>query len=605
MYIKRLLKICDLYGTRFHWNIGYKPKYYTYYGGIFSILSLLSWILIFIVFGLEDFKRTHPIINTSTVPPNGYKNIKFGKQKLYLPWRIVDYDEKPLNHKGILYPKIYYFTSKYNDETGAMKTNYTLIDYKLCNETSMKDLGKEFLLDIAIDNLYCIDMEDLNMGGSWNAEFMNYVRFDLYLCKDGIDYNESNKNCTKYKEFEDLHGEDNSWFFELLYPVVQFQPTEQNIPVLILYKTYYYIFSRYSNKLDRIYLQEHILEDEQGWVLNNPHNMSYWGTYSIGGENYVTGEKDILKKGSNSRLYSLKIYLNLGITYYTRKYKKIYEILSEIFPIIRAITSFFSLLSDMMNELNSSKKLNEFIIGIDKKKKKVKNKNSIKIFQEMNPFNNSNKNNNILKKVNAYTFKSEEQNKKSIFLNNLDDSSKLHCFPHSINNNINKKDIKSSKKSTNSIMFALKKNLINNNNININNNNINTNNFNYVSSNKNKINNFENIEKITFPLSYYLLGFFLIKIRAKKFKSSFINEKFSKSFIFYSRLIDISTYITLYKQFEMLKKIVLNKQKTNEEELNKKEEVILRYNRLSNIDKLSHRNIDNKRLKSITLINKK
>ena len=55
----------------------------------------------------------------------------------------------------------------------------------------------------------------------------------------------------------------------------------------------------------------------------------------------------------------------------------------------------------------------------------------------------------------------------------------------------------------------------------------------------------------------------------------------------------------------MLKKIVLNKQKTNEEELNKKEEVILRYNRLSNIDKLSHRNIDNKRLKSITLINKK
>jgi hypothetical protein len=171
MYVKRFLKICDFYGTKFHWYINYKPKYYSYYGGIFSILSFISCIIIFIIFGLDDFKRRHPIINTSTIPPKGYKNIKFGEQKLYLPWRIVDYDEKPINHKGILYPKIYYFTSKYNNETGAMKTNYTLIDYKLCNETSMKSAGNEYLLDIAIEDLYCIDMEDLDMGGSGILNF--------------------------------------------------------------------------------------------------------------------------------------------------------------------------------------------------------------------------------------------------------------------------------------------------------------------------------------------------------------------------------------------------------------------------------------------------
>ena len=27
------------------------------------------------------------------MPPKGYKNIKFGQAKLYLPWRIIDYDE--------------------------------------------------------------------------------------------------------------------------------------------------------------------------------------------------------------------------------------------------------------------------------------------------------------------------------------------------------------------------------------------------------------------------------------------------------------------------------------------------------------------------------
>ena len=590
LYTRRILKIFDLYGSKFHWYINYKPKYYTYYGGIFSILSLFSWIVAFIIFGLEDFKRTHPIITTSTVPPKGYKNIKFGEQKLFLPWRIVDYDEKPLKHKGILYPKIYYYSSRYNNETGAMKTNYTLINYKLCNETSMKDLGKELLLDIAIEDLYCIDMEDLNIGGSWNAEFMNYIRFDLYLCEDGIDYNETNINCTSYNKFEELHGKDNSWFFELLYPEIQFQPTEKNIPILILYKTYYYIFSRYSNKLDRIYLQEHILEDEQGWIFNKPNNISYWGTHSIGGENYVTGEKDILKYGSNSRLYSLKIYLNLGITFYTRKYKKLYEILSEIFPIIRAISTFFNFLVDNINELNYTKKINEFIIGIERKK--GKNKNLKKHSSEKSSglklptYSNKSINNVLLNNINEKNHKLNENinNNK----NNLDELKLyLYCIQ-----NLNQKDLKVSKKSVNSFGSHIKKKA---------NNDVNK----TMIDNKNKINSFENIEKIDFPLRYYLFGFFLMKIKSRKFKNSCISEKFNRTFKFFTHMIDISSYINLYKQFELFKKMVEKKLNMNEED-NRKGDLILKNNRLSNYDKYLINNISsNKKNKSITLINKK
>ena len=585
--MKRLLKICDLYGTKFHWYIGYKPKYYSFYGGIFSILSFLSWIFIFAIFGFDDFKRTHPIISSSTIPPNGYKNIKFGKQKLYLPWRIVDYDEKPLNHKGIVYPKIYYFTSKYSKKTGAMKTTYSLINYKLCNETSMINLGKEFLLDIAIEDLYCIDMEDLNMGGSWNADFMNYIRFDLYLCKDGIDYNESNSNCTTYDKFDELHGKDNSWFFEILYPVVQFQPTEQNIPVLILYKTYYYIFSRYSNKVDRIYLQEHILEDEQGWILSNPQNSSYWGTFSIGGENYVTGEKDLLKMGSNSRLYSLKIYLNLGITYYTRKYKKLYEILSEIFPMVRAVISFFTFLSDIVNELNSTKKINEYIIGIDnRKERKIRIKNRQQFSNDLKisiySSNYDNKVINIdLKKINEKSSKQEEQNNDNSKIenkSNLDESSNIICVPK------DSKSIKRSQKSFNSLRLELKQR-----NMNVNNSVNATNTI------------FEG--KVKFPLYYYFLGFLLIKLKSKKFKKSHISTKFTTSFLIFTHIIDISSYISLYKQFEMLKKLAINKLKVNEHEIKSKENA-LQNNKSLIEDKYSHKDLDKHIKKKFLTVNK-
>ena len=156
MIIKRFFKICDLYGTHFHWYIGYKPKLYTIYGGIFSILSIFFWIAIFLLFEFNNLKRTHPVISSSTFPPKGYRNIKFGQEKLYLPWRIIDYDERFINHKGIIYPKIYYFTRTLNKSNGEIDTNYTLLNYKLCNETNMINLGKEFLLDINLSELYCI-----------------------------------------------------------------------------------------------------------------------------------------------------------------------------------------------------------------------------------------------------------------------------------------------------------------------------------------------------------------------------------------------------------------------------------------------------------------
>ena len=127
--MKRILKICDLYGTQFHWFFNKRPKYYTIYGGILSLLTILSWIIVFIIFGYEDFKRMHPISSISNNPPLGDKTIKFGKQKLYLPWRIMDYGENFINHKGILFPKIYYFTNKFNNETGLMETHYKNLNY--------------------------------------------------------------------------------------------------------------------------------------------------------------------------------------------------------------------------------------------------------------------------------------------------------------------------------------------------------------------------------------------------------------------------------------------------------------------------------------------
>ena len=550
--MKNLLTICDLYGENFHWYIGFKPKYYTYYGGIFSILSFLSIFGIFYLFGYNDFKRKNPISNTSTVPPTGYKNIKFGKEKLYLPWRIIDYDENPINISRIIYPKIYYFTVQPDNITGELLTKYNLINYKLCNETSMKYLGKEYIIDIPIETLYCIDMEDLDVGGSWNTDFLNFIRFDLYMCEDGIDYNETNPKCTTYEKLEKIHGGGESVFFELLYPVIQFQPINFEVPILILYRTYYYIFNKFSNKLDRIYLQEHVLEDDQSLLFNKPVNRSYWGVNYINGESYIIGEKDVLRFSSTSKLYTLNIYFDLGIAFFTRKYKKLYEILGEIFPIISALCSVFSFFAKILNELKAAKTLNEYLLGYDNNKQtnnlvnKNKSTKHLKLYGEMTIHNNNiNKNSlssNSLNIIRRKEFNLKDNSNQIIPINNhnnLEDSSKIFCNQNNINININAHRKKNFKRNSNIIINSPKKT-------------------NHEALKKKK-------EK--YPLHYYFFGYLYTRVNKSKINKNrylCISDRFYKSFTYFRHLIDISSYISLHKEFRLLKRTVNEKLNLNE-----------------------------------------
>ena len=565
--MKNFFKMCDFYGTQFHWYFDHRQKYYTFHGGIFSLISFFSYIALIIIFGYKDFQRTQSISTISNIPPSGDKTIKFGKQKLYLPWRIMDYGDTFINHTGILYPRIYYFTNKYNNQTELMETSFKLLNYSLCNETSMKNLGKDFILNSNLDKLYCIDMEDLEMGGSWNSKFINYLRLDLDLCKDGENYNNNNTNCTHPDNLVSLYGKNNNWFIELLYPSVQFQPNDKNRPIFVLYNSYYYGLNINSNKVDRIYFQEHIFEDEQGWIFNYPiKNVTYWGVNSIKSDFYTDGERDIFRYGSTSRLYSLKLYIDYGTVYYTRKYKKIYEIISEILPFMKIITAIFSIISETLNKLKFSKKLNEYIIDDKVGNLNIKMNNFIfqlsnkSITKTLGILNDNNQKSNKLKQKNI---KTQSFIKKDDF-NGMKDSSKLFCLNDS-NKILNINKSKNKKTNNSEILKNKHRNTINVSNI-----------------IELKPIEFFNKDKIKFPFIYYFIGF-ILNITSSKDKNNYlcISKRFNRSFTFFTHIIDITSYISLYKQFESLKKIIIKSVKTNKKENNNEISKDIKYIKLN------------------------
>ena len=556
-----ILKYLDVFGTRCTFYSDKMPKLYTVTGGIFSILSIFSFITIFIVYSLDDIKRRFPITTTSIIPSEGYKKIKFGKEKVWIPWRIVDYNNNEyINHTGILYPIIYYYSGVKDEGTKEFNFTTKILNYKLCNETSMMEENNSFSISVPLNEIYCIDMEELDMGGSWITEFINYIQFDIYYCEDGIDYDETNSKCSSFNKIINFTGENNSLEFDLYYPVVQFQPTNKTNPLIVIYQQHFYHLSKYVNKIERLYLQENVLTDDLGYILTRETNYSYLGLNIITGETYFNGkEKDLFNEGSNSRAYSLNLYLEPGIIHYKRNYKKLYNIFSDFFPFGYIIFIFVKNISKLFKKTESNKKMVELLFENLQEKSSAFEENLQKLRIK-----------NTYYKIDRKSFNRMEKNFKNI--NSFKQKKLSMDLSMSLNNFTNQALKYVSKNTNNSNKFSNFYNTPKNRRVNIQN----TSNHNLIlNDHYNKINNdlFKKtikpfilqssnntlkksfIKQKLFPYRYYCFSVFIKNLNIAKGNSHFFSARFSKIYIFLSQLIDITTYISLHREFTALKKI--------------------------------------------------
>lgn len=104
--------------------------------GILTFLSIILGIIVFISLNYLEITHDNPIRSTYVIREN-YSNIKFGEEKIWIPWRIRDYFNQKVEHKGLFYPLIYYYKGKKNETTKGMDLTYDFIYYEICNETSM------------------------------------------------------------------------------------------------------------------------------------------------------------------------------------------------------------------------------------------------------------------------------------------------------------------------------------------------------------------------------------------------------------------------------------------------------------------------------------
>ena len=592
------LKYCDFFDIKFHLYVGGHPSNSNIFGGIMSILFCISAILLMLILSIEDLKKLNPITSKSEVPGADIKVVNLHDSKVWVPWRMVTYEEKFIDHRGILHPVVSFVEGKWNSSFGMDLTYHTL-NYKLCNETSMANKTKEYKIDIPLNECFCIDNDDIPWGGSWHSDILYYFEVNLYTCEGGIDFNPSDPRCTHMSEL--LKHRNTSWLFEFYYPVVQFEPTNHENPISVIYRSYFYRLSTYANKVVRIYIQEKIMEDDQSIIKSAPVTNTYWGMTNEYGDTYFTPEeKDMLVKSVSSRLYSLVVYMDQGYVRYTRKYKNVFIIFSEILPLVNVLLIAFKIFTRYIKLTVAKKNLTEIIfenlheVNVEKPMPR-KNRNGIekKIFEDMKPKtkirpskiflnlkkNNAEQNCSSMVSLNIESIKNANMNS-NITPNekeNENEKSKnnyLKLFPDNNDNNGN--EAKPISSDLNVIRY-LNKNQLKGRTVNeqsIDNNLMQELNISIIKRPKRVESKKNYIRKQLFPVSYYYMN--IIFDRLIKPKSFFCLDK--KYFIMYNfmvKFLDVASHITMLKYFIIFKdffisNVVSNSKKKHLFDLDKK-----------------------------------
>ena len=572
------IKIFDLFEVKFHFYLNNQPNYQNLFGGIMSFLFCILCIFFFILFSYDELKRLNPISSKSEIPDGGLRTVNVLKERIWIPFRMVTYEEQFVDHRGILFPQIYYIEGKWNN-THGMDLTYHLLNYKLCNETSMANKPDSFKINVPLNELFCIDNDDLPFGGSWNGNYLYFLEYNLHLCQDGINFNDTDPRCTKMNDL--LAHRNTSWLFEFYYPVVQFQPTNYDVPLAVIYRSYFYRLASNSNKVERIYINEHILSDDKNLLNVKNKNSSCWGMSLLYGDDYFSKyEFDPIVKSTSSRIYSLDIYMDQGIVFYTRSYKKFLLIVSDFFPLLKVLLFVLKKCTQHIKISESKRKLTGLFfenISLEQKRRmsiinQITNKiklesmfnNKKELQKDKDKSNEENKicdnqeytneNNKSLKKQKVKNFLGLEKN--NIFpnpksdnniykINLINNKSQMPLNDDNLMNILNKQDISkiNSNKKIKPIFYKSSK----------------TNNF----RNKLKIGkiNLKYKEEL-FPYMYFFLDLFFDKMTNPQIFCC-VSHKYFTIYNFMSKIYDISTYLMVFKHLNLLHRYIIENVNTN------------------------------------------
>ena len=423
--MKKMLKGLDLFGTTFEFTIFGFRKFHSPVSIFLSIIFYTLTVSFTIVFGLDLINRKNPIVMTEIQNPINYTDFTLDSKKLTFAWRLENNDAITINYTGLIYPKLVYHNfQKFSNGTWDMD-RFKVLDAEQCNSEFVTD--KKFIDKFNLADWNCIDFSrhNISLGGYWDSTFVKYLELKLYYCPDG---DLKSPLCTPIEALKESTSGAKKMFFSCIFPIHYFEPNNLNVPLGYEYYNYFTTLSANLQKMERLYLKNAYLDDDQGYFIKESNKSQQVSFEKFQNDVIFKPDNLLVDKIADPNIYSFIIYFSKTKEKYYRTYMKIQELAAFVGGFIKIVIVAGEILSELYNRYQINIKLINELFEFNENYKNNNYSNQIFIDgvgDDIKNVGNSNNDNNK-------GFEKDNPNNINKYINNVNNE-KVYITPNDIN----------------------------------------------------------------------------------------------------------------------------------------------------------------------------
>lgn len=384
----------DLLGDQISFYYNGQPTIKTTFGGVISIILSFLLILIIMAFGEDFYKRTNPSVVKSTITPLEYPMHTINNKNFKLAMKFENIDSNMIRNDQLYY--ILVILKKYKKEESGI-WNLTLLqplEMTSCSEVGMFDAANSNI-NVNLDSLLCPKMDNITVGGSWEASEFNYLNIYINKCPEGS-YNYKGEPCKSEQESELFRS--NILYFAYYYQSVIIDSNSYNTGIRQTVKYDYFGLDKLIFKNKYLYFINTVLNTDYGWLIKDRVSEQFLGlSYSY--FDFVSfAELETVE--TQNIISSLSIYFSRDEDIYYREYMKAQTLAAQVGGILKVFIIFGHLITRKYNvyHLQLMNSLNLFAGYKDRSTVlNISNQKTLNKLNEKNPLGlkNNNKNGEI------------------------------------------------------------------------------------------------------------------------------------------------------------------------------------------------------------------
>jgi hypothetical protein len=347
----------DIFGQSIQLRINKQTKSKTLFGGILSILMFLLLFAFFYYNAQDVIYKTNPQISIEQQINTNFSAINLDKNSFPMSFALTNYGNYPVH-----LPRYFTYSIVLNY---GLTTEENLKEIKLNWTNCTKDffpLISEYEYEkLQINNYFCIENQNLTLSGSWNTDYIKFLKLSVMLCHDRED-------CASNEEILEFIRK-NKLYWNLYFQNTYINPQNSDFPISYNLVNYYKSLRVDSSKIIEVYIRKEKLDSEEGFLLQSKQiheSLSY--------------DYDIFDDGSlddSQTLVEFSVQVSSNNLIYHRAYMKIQSAIANVGGLSTVLRITFLVVSYIFSVVSRNEIILNSIIEFDLKStnKIIENKN--------------------------------------------------------------------------------------------------------------------------------------------------------------------------------------------------------------------------------------